>query len=220
MISKNTKPFLHLMHINNEPPTANRTELHVFDVDGTLTRHDSLLLLVRFVQPAFYQQAGLWLSLLPIGCKAFLKGHAGLLKEALLYKLWKGLPKDEITKMTEAFFRQLLLNDVRKKASSYINRLREKDSNVKLVLLSASCREWLQPLANHLQADLICTELAYDRQQQFTGQFATPNCKGAEKVKRLLECYPANKYDFICYGNTASDKHLQSISKQFFYRYF
>jgi hypothetical protein len=65
---------------------------------------------------------------------------------------------------------------------------------------------------------LICTELEYNVRQQFTGRFATPNCK--EKFKRLLVQYSLKQYSFICYADSESNESLQSISKQFFYRYF
>ncbi len=135
-------------------------------------------------------------------------------------QLWKGWSKEKIARACQSFFDKKLQPDLRQKALNYILHLRQKDTNVKLVLLSASCDVWLQPLADYLGADLVCTQLDYNTQKVFTGRFATPNCKGQEKVSRLLKQYSADVYEFICYADSRSDLPLQTISKQFYYRYF
>ncbi len=110
--------------------------------------------------------------------------------------------------------------DIKPNALEHIKSLQQNKPEEAILLLSASCREWLIHLSTFLNAGLICTELDYSAEKLFTGKFATPNCKGKEKVKRLLEKYPANQFEFICYGNSSADKELQSISKEFYYRYF
>lgn len=209
------------MYINNYPVPNNRKQLlHVFDVDGTLTHQDSLLLLLRYMKPHLLQQARLWISVLPVAVRALLTGRPAKLKEALLKQIWKGWSTKKISTACQSFFTQKLQPDLREKALNHIRQLREQNPDTQVVLLSASGDAWLQPLANYLDADLICTQLEYDNQQAFTGRFATPNCKGQEKASRLLKQYPADTYEFVCYADSRSDLPLQTISKQFFYRYF
>ena len=194
--------------------------IHVFDVDGTLTNSDSLLLLLELECPSVFMRLRLWFSVLPTILTAIKKNDMGMIKLALLSKLWKGKSRLQIESTGKNLFAKKLKMNLRPNALTYINQLKQLQPNVLIVLLSASCKEWLQPLADYLQADLICTELEYDTDHRFIGRFATPNCKGPEKVKRLLQRYPASEYEFVCYADDESDKALQTISKQFFYRYF
>lgn len=194
--------------------------IHVFDVDGTLTHHDTLLLLLKHFTPSFTKRMMLWLSIIPIVIPAILQGKGWKIKQALLGRLWKGWQQETIVASCTAFFNEMLKTNLREKSLQHIAQLKQNDPDLKIVLLSASCTEWLSPLAGFLKADLICTELQYDNDNLFTGRFATPNCKGKEKKRRLVAKYPADKYEFISYGNTKSDKQLQSVSRQFYYRYF
>jgi phosphatidylglycerophosphatase C len=199
-------------------PTTKK--LYVFDVDETITNHDSLGMLLQFCQPGW---AASLLFTLKAGLHILLKGallNRGKAKALLLQQLFGNQTAAENEALGQAFFKAKLLPDLKPKALQYIEKLRQQDPKVSIVLLSASCKEWLQPLATHLQATLICTELAYDEAQRLNGQLQTPNCKGAEKVRRLLDCFDEKQHLFICFGNSPADKHLKKISQEFYYRYF
>jgi len=194
--------------------------IHVFDVDGTITASDSFILLLKYFQPSAVKRLGMWLTVSPILLKGIFTGNQSATKLALLSILWKGQHQEVIEKQCLDFFNKKLKEDLKLKAFKHIMQLKAEKPGEKMVLLSASCHEWLMHLAAFFEADFICTQLQYDAAGIFTGQYATPNCKGKEKLRRLLEKYPAEHFEFICYGNTPGDKELRSISKEFYYRYF
>ena len=197
-----------------------KATIHVFDVDGTIIKSDSFILLLNHFVPKTLGRMAMWMSVAKPLLLGFLKSDLSLAKLALLSHIWTGKRKEIIEANCADFFLHTLKKDIRPAALVYLLKLGEQQSKEKIVLLSASCKEWLQPLATLLGADLICTELRYDSEDIFLGRYATPNCKGDEKVRRLLAKYPAEKFEFICYGNTPSDKKLKQISKAFYYRYF
>jgi phosphatidylglycerophosphatase C len=65
------------------------------------------------------------------------------------------------------------------------------------------------PFARGLGADaLIGTELAFDPQGFATGGFATPNCRGPEKVKRLRAEFGEDVVLRAAYGDTGGDREM------------
>lgn len=190
-----------------------KTTIHVFDVDGTIIYGDSLLQLWLFISKDFWKMQWQLISILPY----IILNRNQKAKEILLSKLFLNKSQTEIELIGRHFFERILKYKLRPEAVEKFIELNEK--KIPTILLSASCDAWLKFLAAYLSADLICTEFAY-HQHHFMSKFATPNCKGQEKIKRLLEKYPTSNYEFICYGNSKSDKKLQTISKAFYYRYF
>ena len=194
--------------------------IHVFDVDGTITESDSFMELLRYFISSKTDWLHAWFQTIPELINGVVKSDFAGAKLSLLNWLWKGERQQDIFRECSFFFNNRMKPRLKSNALNHIKQLQKNKPDEKIVLLSASCREWLIHLATFLEADLICTEMQYDNQQIFTGLYATPNCKGKEKPKRLLAKYPADKFEFICYGNTPGDKALKSISKEFFYRYF
>lgn len=190
-----------------------KTTVHVFDVDGTIIYGNSLLQLWLFLNKGFWRMPWQLICILPY----IILNQNQKAKEVLLSNLFLNKSQTEIESIGQYFFEYVLKYKIRPKAVEKIIELNEK--KIQTILLSASCDAWLKPLAAYLSANLICTELAY-KENRFTGYFATPNCKGEEKIKRLLAKYPNSNYEFICYGDSKSDKKLQTISKAFYYRYF
>lgn len=194
--------------------------VYVFDVDGTIIDGDSLRGLVKYLVPGFLHRMKIWMRLMPKLFAGSLTGDLAPAKLALLSALWKGKKKLAMQQEGRAYFEAALNKTVKKKAVSYMAELKVREPTAIIVLLSASCGEWLQPVADFFEAGLIATELEYDGNLIFTGNYSSPNCKGQEKVRRLLQKFPPTQYEFVCFGNSAADKALKSVSQQFFYRYF
>lgn len=187
--------------------------IHIFDVDGTIIYGDSLLQLFLFMRNDFSKMLKQLFLILPL----VIIGNKQKAKEKLLSTLFLDKTRIELEFIGQQFFDYILKYKLRPKAIEKLITLNEQ--KIPTILLSASCDVWLKPLANYLSADLICTELAYE-DEKYTGHFATPNCKGDEKIKRLTSKYPLSDYEYTCYGNSKSDKKLQPISNAFYYRYF
>jgi HAD superfamily hydrolase (TIGR01490 family) len=78
----------------------------------------------------------------------------------------------------------------------------------RVVLCSASPRLLLQPLADWLGVELLCTELE-QHDGRWIPKLASPNCKGPEKVRRLEQHLgPVDGLTIEAYGDSRGDKEL------------
>lgn len=165
-----------------------RKKYTFFDFDGTLTRRDSL-----------------------IGFIIHVHGVAGLLRAlaaaAPAILLWKaGLRSGDSAKLRlfRAAFRGMSLADFRRAGESYARKIEgitRTDTVAALghavrqgeevAIVSASCGDWIRPWAEgHGVRRVIATEVEVDADGFLTGAFSTPNCRGPEKVRRILDEFP------------------------------
>jgi len=68
--------------------------------------------------------------------------------------------------------------------------------------------------------DLIGTQLAFDPEGRATGDFATPNCRGPEKVTRLKAAFGREVELTAAYGDTGGDREMLAMAKSAGYRVF
>jgi len=77
------------------------------------------------------------------------------------------------------------------------------------------------PFARALGANvLIGTKLEYNGKGCVTGAFATPNCRGEEKVRRLRAQFGDSVRLAAAYGDTSGDKPMLKIADEKGYRVF
>jgi fatty acyl-CoA reductase len=181
--------------------------LAIFDVDHTLLKADSLKLFGLFL----WKKKGIRLSHLPgfvvslfAWCLALT--DTGKLKAGYLKLLCGGMPISAATELGREFAESLLGSKVFPQALELIHR--HKTERHEIVLLSASPDIYLERLAELLGADmLICTKLS--RATDFlTGDLEGGNCKGREKLRRLLEQYREHNIDWsrsFAYSDSLSD---------------
>lgn len=102
-----------------------------------------------------------------------------------------------------------------------LSRLRWHQSRGDRVLLcSASPRLLLQPLADWLGVELLCTELKRS-DGQWQPRLAGENCKGPEKVRRLRHHLgPLDGLSIEAYGDSKGDRELLQIATRPHYRSF
>ena len=87
-----------------------------------------------------------------------------------------------------------------------------KDRGHRIIIISASPKEFLIPIANKLEIELISTETSTIDEYFIDNYFALKsiNCKGEEKVKRL-EKFIDKKIDDIelhAYGDSKGDYEI------------
>jgi uncharacterized protein (TIRG00374 family) len=88
------------------------------------------------------------------------------------------------------------------------------------LLCSASPRLLLQPLADWLGVELLCTELE-QQQGQWRPRLSSPNCKGPEKVRRLEQHLgPLEGLSIEAYGDSKGDRELLQAAALPHYRSF
>lgn len=77
------------------------------------------------------------------------------------------------------------------------------------VIVTASPALTVAPFSRRLGAEaLLGTELALDREGRITGAFAGANCRGEEKVERLIRAYGPDVVLEAAYGDTSGDAEM------------
>lgn len=183
----------------------------VFDLDGTLTTKDTLLEFIKFAcgVPRFY-----WGFLLFCPILILMKLH--------LFPNWKAKQM-----IFSHFFKGWEYNDFKAKGQLFANEI-EKMENRKMLeklndhlnhsdvvyVISASIFEWVQPWCEKIGVSrVLATQIEVDANGIISGRFATKNCYGKEKVRRLLEVEPErHSYVLYAYGDSRGDKEMIEFS--------
>lgn len=185
--------------------------LVAFDFDGTLTVKDSFTAFLRWRAggPRYWQGV---LKLTPSLIAYLFHRDRGRLKARAVAEFLKGVPRERLEtdakKFAELFSRRLLRPD------AVAAWKRWRGQRVRLVIVTASPTTVVAPFARGLGADAIVgTEIAWDAQDRVAGSFATPNCRGPEKLVRLKDAFGPNIRIRAAYGDTGGDKELLAASE-------
>lgn len=185
--------------------------LAVFDLDGTITRYDTLVPYVfgyLFRRPWRLPRA---LLVLPAAAAFGLRliGR-GTVKAALLRATLGGVPRGQLERWTAEFVPRVLGSGTFADAREAIARhAREGDH---LVLMSASVDLYVPAIARALGFhESICTGVRW-RDGRLDGRLSTPNRHGEEKARCLRELRQRRPGEAAAYGNAASDlPHLKLV---------
>jgi HAD superfamily hydrolase (TIGR01490 family) len=180
----------------------------VFDLDGTITRHDTLLPYLALGLRR-YPSHLLRLWRLPAIVGGFLVDRdRGRIKGRVIHAALGGVPRAELARLTERFLDGSLARLTRPAALAAIARHRAAGDW--LVLLSASTDLYVPAIGSRLGFDeVICTQLRWcgDR---LDGRLESANRRGAEKTRcleALRQRHPRAR--LAAYGNSAADlEHL------------
>ena len=107
-----------------------------------------------------------------------------------------------------AWFDEMLKDRIAPRAVEKIEFHRQQDHRV--VLISASTQFAVQPVAEHLHVDFLCTQLI-DRDDELTGEVVDPPCYGAGKVvwaQRYADEHGGRLSDAYLYTDSHSDRPL------------
>lgn len=185
-----------------------------FDLDGTITRRDSML---PFVFRWLARRPTRWwrlLLLLPT-LLAFAMGRAdrGALKGQLLHVTLGGLPRTSVESWAGVFADSLLRRGVFAAALERIEFHRQAGHY--LVLMSASVDCYVPQLGLRLGFDeTLCSPVRWQADGTLDGRLDGPNCRGEQKVlhlRAMLERIPAA--ESWAYGNSRADiPHLLCVA--------
>ncbi len=189
----------------------NPQHIAIFDLDGTVTRRDTLL---PYLQGWINQSAAAPLRTLglPLDLMRFLlHQNRGTLKSDLIQRLMGGTLRDDVAQWTREFVQGIGQHQIRPGALAAIERHRRAGDW--LVLLSASVDLYVPELGQRLGfGEVHCTGVAWDG-DRLDGRLITPNHRGEHKavvVRALRARHPQAK--FSAYGNAASDlPHLRLV---------
>lgn len=88
-------------------------------------------------------------------------------------------------------------------------------SGHRVVLVSASYRNYLEPLAERLGVEAVLSTELEIVDGICTGELAGPNCRAAEKVTRLSDWLASRRIDspeIYAYGDSSGDRQMLELS--------
>ncbi len=193
-------------------------KLALFDFDGTITTHDSYreFLLFSFGKMRFITgilRVSPWLL-------AYLLRLVSnqTAKEKVTEVFFAGMSRADFDKHASAFVKQKLNSMIRPAAMKKI--LWHMQQKHRIIVVSASFSDFLKFWCEQHQLELISTNLE-ENGGVLTGRFATPNCYGPEKVKRLKEHLQLDQYETIyAYGDSRGDREMLEIAHEKGFRVF
>ncbi|NLM16578.1 MAG: HAD-IB family hydrolase [Candidatus Riflebacteria bacterium] len=185
-------------------------KLALFDFDGTITRKDSFAEFLRFsfgdIQTAkkviYYAHHFLAFYLKLI--------DNSMLKEKTVKEFFKNMP-ESIAEQLAKDFAQAPLNSLVK--PEMLNILCDYKANgYRVILVSASPELYLKHWTKEHEIELLATKLE-TKNGYLTGNFASPNCFGPEKVRRLSEILNFSDFSEIhVYGDSRGDREMLAMA--------
>lgn len=189
-----------------------------FDFDGTITRADTMLELVKYVKgkAAYYKgiiMLSPWLMAMKAGLISRQQG-----KEKFLATFFRGMDVSMFNALCERFSAEKLPALIRQDALAAIKK--HLSENDEVVVVSASAENWVAPWCKTLGIATLCSELEIIA-GKLTGKLKGTNCNENEKVNRILLAYdPALYGDIFAYGDSSGDKQMLELSHNRGYRVF
>lgn len=214
-------------------------KIFVFDFDGTLTHADTLLAFIRFACGPVRMLLGfaLYAPLLVLMKLKLYPNYKA--KQKVFAHFFRGMTLARFDALCTAFAQQgehLL----RPAARNFINTVRSEA--YAMAIVSASIDNWVRPFAEmYLQSDnsqdnrqsnsqdnksslpiiVLGTKVEVDTAGCLTGRFATPNCYGPEKVRRIEAVWPhREQYDVSAFGDSRGDKEMLAYADQGYFKPF
>jgi len=193
-------------------------KLALFDFDGTVTTHDSFQEFLRFVfGPWTFFWRMLWLSPWMIAFVLRLISNQTA-KQKVVKTFFAGMSRQEFERYAQDFVAKKLNKMMRPGAIAKIQWHLEQRHRV--ILVSASFEDYLKFWCEQHHIELIATKLE-ENGGILTGRFATSNCWGPEKVRRIRENVELEKYDKIyAYGDSRGDREMLEIATEKGFRVF
>jgi len=198
--------------------TANGPAIVAFDFDGTLTIRDSFTEFLRWRAGPGAWALGL-VKLAP-ALAAYAKDRdRGRIKAASVKEFLLGVSRQTLEAEAAAFAEDIWPRFMRPDALEVWNDWGQRGAH--RVIVTASPTTTVAPFARKLGAEaLLGTEFVFDANDRITGDFAGPNCRGEEKVRRLKAAYGENMTLAAAYGDTSGDTEMLAMAQQPGFRVF
>lgn len=183
----------------------------VFDFDGTISRKDSLIDFVIFARGKANLGIFILKNLPYIGLFYLGILSAQKFKERFFSYFFSGYSKNKLEEIGASYcinrIEQIIYHDAQKVIEWHRCR------NHHIYLLTASSGIWLNHWCEKNQIKCIGTHFEIEN-GVFNGRISGKNCKGKEKVKRLLEQADLNDFEeSYGYANSKSDRFFLRLLK-------
>jgi len=185
-------------------PRGSARRLVFFDLDGTITRRDTLSGYVTgFALGHPLRWLG-FLRVLPALAGFMFHRDRGRLKGALIRAVMGGTTRSVVDDWTRRYVPQLLARGVFADALACIRR--HRDAGDHLVLMSATVDLYVPAIAAELGFDeYLCSRVAWEG-ERLQGQLISRNVRDQEKARLLREAADRRPgLPVVAYGNSSPD---------------
>lgn len=189
-----------------------------FDFDGTLTIRDSFTQFLRWrAGPGGW---ALGLMKMAGATAAYARNRdRGAIKAASVKVFLKGVDRSTLEAEAARFADHVWDRFMRPDALEVWDDWGRRGAY--RVIVTASPDLTVAPFARRLGAEgLIGTQLSFDADDRITGTFASPNCRGEEKVRRLHQAFGQDLALAAAYGDTSGDTEMLAIAAHAGFREF
>ena len=189
-----------------------------FDFDGTITKKDSLLEVIKYQKGTAALCVGFFINapyLIALKLK-LVSNHKA--KEKILRYFFGGLPLSSFQSACDNFITDNFESLVRAGALTAIKSL-QADGFV-VVIVTASAENWIKKWSDNVNVGLIGSNLEIEN-GIVTGNLHGKNCHGEEKAVRIRAQYDLSIFDEIyCYGDSGGDKQMLALATKAYYKPF
>jgi phosphatidylglycerophosphatase C len=173
-----------------------------FDVDGTLTRRDTLL-------PFLASVVGWRRVIAALGAHApGMARSRDAAKEALLTRLLAGVADEPLRALGLEYAQRVRIEPEMRERVRW-----HREQGHEVVLVSASIDCYLAEVGRLLHADrVLCTSLEFGDGGRCTGRLIGGNCRGEEKAARLRAYLGDDDVTLWAYGDSRGDTEMLAMA--------
>jgi len=189
--------------------------LALFDLDGTLTSHDTMFDFLRFhfgFRRFFEGVIKLFPSLLAFKVGLMNETQA---KEKLLTFFLKNLSQEKLQNMGEEYKARLSRILIPQMASVLNHQIK---SGACVAIVTASLDIWVEPWCKEIGALCLASRSKFVN-GIFTGRLEGKNCRGEVKVERIRQLVNLEDFDTIlAWGDSKSDFPMLRLATKAWYK--
>jgi phosphatidylglycerophosphatase C len=187
-----------------------RPRVVAFDVDGTLTTIDCVVAFLRRIAGTVPLTVRIARNPRASG-GALLRRDRDALKAAAVRAAFTGRPVPPVEHEAREFAAEIAATRLRSDTHALLEGHRRRGDAT--VFVSASFELYLRPLAELLGVDGVLGTRLNVTEGVFDGTLQGPNCRGAEKVRRLHALVEErwggrDEVELVAYGDSAGDRPL------------
>lgn len=192
--------------------------LVLFDLDGTITKRDTLFEFTLFYHGWLKFACGM-IKLSPFLFLFLAKRCSNsAIKEKFLALFFEGQSIDKFNKKCNIFSLNHLPKLVKSNAMVLLNK--HLQSRHDIYIVSASIENWIDPWCADNKFGCISTRIEV-KDGKITGRIHGKNCYGKEKVDRIKQLIDIASYEeVVAYGNSKGDTEMLSLANKPFYKLF
>ena len=184
--------------------------LALFDFDGTISTRDSFLAFLWFSSRSRFLVTLSW-RFFHVARYLAKKFPNSQLKEEFLCGIVKGMAIGQFRRQAAIFCEAAIPAMIRPQFWETLQHHQKQRD--KIVIITATPREILEPWCEQHELEILGTELELDRECRITGKIAGLNCMGEEKVRKIKEFYNIpTPEEIFAYGDSDSDLPMLALA--------